>query len=84
MRRPGDGARLGSRLRPLPPRARRGDDDGALLEPQAQYTLFESASGFALFEVKEQDAIATTSDKVQETLRWAAPRPCAAPTRLSR
>jgi hypothetical protein len=37
--------------------------------PQAQFALYESASGFALFEVKEQDAIGTTGDAVQQSAR---------------
>jgi hypothetical protein len=31
--------------------------------------LFESASGFALFEVKELDEIGNSADKVQESVR---------------
>ncbi len=36
---------------------------------QAQYALYESASGFSLFVIKEQDAIGTTADAVQQSVR---------------
>jgi hypothetical protein len=31
--------------------------------------LFESASGYALFDVRALDEIATSADKVQESIR---------------
>ena len=37
--------------------------------PQALFVLFESASGFALFEVKELDEIGNSAEKVQESVR---------------
>lgn len=36
---------------------------------QAKYTLFETASGFALFEIKELDEIGQAVDKVQQATR---------------
>lgn len=39
------------------------------MHPQATFVLFESASGFALFEVRELDEIGQAADKVQATVR---------------
>jgi hypothetical protein len=36
---------------------------------QATHVLFESASGYALFDVRALDEIATSADKVQESIR---------------
>lgn len=36
----------------------------------ATFVLYESAVGYALFEIKEYDEIAQSSDKVQEAIRW--------------
>lgn len=40
-----------------------------LTQPQATHVLFESASGYALFDVRALDEIATSADKVQESIR---------------
>jgi hypothetical protein len=37
--------------------------------PQTTFILFEAASGFGLFEVKEFDEISQGTDKVQEAVR---------------
>lgn len=39
----------------------------------ATFVLYESAVGYALFEIKEYDEIAQSSDKVQEAIRCALP-----------
>lgn len=45
--------------------------------PQATtFVLYESASGFALFEVKEFDEISQAAEKVQEAVRWAMADGC--------
>jgi hypothetical protein len=36
---------------------------------QATHVLFESASGYALFDVRALDEIGTSADKVQESIR---------------
>jgi hypothetical protein len=36
---------------------------------QALFVLFESASGFAIFDVKGYDEIAGATDKVQESVK---------------
>jgi hypothetical protein len=36
---------------------------------QALFVLFESASGFALFEAKDLDEIGNSAEKVQESVR---------------
>jgi len=36
---------------------------------QALFVLFESASGFGLFEVKELDEIGNSAEKVQQSVR---------------
>lgn len=36
----------------------------------ATFVLYESAVGYALFEIKEYDEIAQSSDKVQEAIRY--------------
>ena len=38
---------------------------------QTTFVLFESASGYALLEVKEFDEISQAADKVQEAVRYA-------------
>lgn len=46
------------------------DADGPMrIAPQTTFILFESASGFSLFEVKEFDEISQAADKVQEAVR---------------
>lgn len=39
----------------------------------ATFVLYESAVGYALFEIKEYDEIAQSSDKVQEAIRCVLP-----------
>lgn len=39
---------------------------------QTTFVLFESASGFSVFEVKDFDEISTATDKVQAAVRCGA------------
>jgi hypothetical protein len=39
------------------------------LRVQALFVLFESASGFALFEAKDLDEIGNSAEKVQESVK---------------
>ncbi len=42
---------------------------GHFIMQATTFLLFESASGFALFEVKEFDEISQAADKIQEAVR---------------
>jgi len=43
--------------------------DGGIAIRQANYVLFESASGFAIFEVVEHDEIANMTPEVSRNIR---------------
>lgn len=49
---------------------------------QTTFVLFESASGFSLFEVKEFDEIGQSLDKVQQAVRCDACIACSLPLPL--
>lgn len=53
----------------MPPHPNHAPPDLRVRRPQATFVLFESASGFALFELKGIDEIGQGIDKVQASVR---------------